>query len=374
MDASAPKVSVVIPNRNGVTPRDGLTYLEMVLSSLGEQTFSGFDITVVDDASTDDSVAYLERNWPRVRIVALDQNAGFPGVVNRGIEATTGEHVALLNSDIELSPDWLEQLVDELDGDPEIAFVTGKILSYAERDVIDEAGQDYYTYGRFAPRGQGDRDIGQYDEKRPATIATAAASIYRRAAVAQAGGFDEDYFLYCEDSDLCLRMLLGGYRGVYVPEARAYHVRGGTTGRGSELAQFHVLRNGLITLLKDLPASILWRSLPRIVLYENHQYNIARANGYRRTLFRAYGSFLKTLPSTLRKRRQVQGRRAISAAAFEAFLLTDSPKQDWWRSTRNWISYDFVHPVIRAGGRLLELLPEPIRPKIRTRDRKGRGG
>jgi GT2 family glycosyltransferase len=325
MEAPAPKVSVVIPNFNGITPRDGLVCLELVLSSLERQTFRDFDVTVVDDASTDSSVRYLETSWPQVRVVALEQNSGFPSVVNRGIAASGGEHIALINNDVELSPDWLEELVGELDRDAAIGFVTGKILSYADRDVIEQVGQDYYTCGRFTPRGLDERDAGQYEERRLIPIATAAASIYRRASVEQAGGFDEDYFLYCEDSDLCLRMLMAGFRGVYFPGTRAYHVRGATTGALPELVQFHLYRNGLITLVKDLPGPTLRRSLPKIVLYEAHQLRVASANGYGRVFLRAYRSFFKMLPGTLRKRRWVQGQRAISVEAFEEFLLTEYP-------------------------------------------------
>src|SRR5262249_22880423 len=195
-----PLVSVVIPNHNGVTPRNGLKYLELVLPSLRAQTIQDFDVTVVDDASTDGSVDYLERSWPQVRVVALEANAGFAAAVNRGIDASDGELVALVNNDVELAPDWLEELVGELRRDPGLGFVTGKILSFETPDVIDEVGQDYFTCGRFAPRGKGERDGGQYERAQSIPIATAAASIYRRAAVESAGGFDEDYVFYCEDA------------------------------------------------------------------------------------------------------------------------------------------------------------------------------
>jgi GT2 family glycosyltransferase len=329
--SAAPKVSVVIPNHNGVTPRDGLTYLEMVLPTLREQSFRDFDVTVVDDGSTDHSVRYLKENWPEVRVVALAGNSGFPKTVNTGIEATNGEYIALLNNDIELSPDWLEQLVGMLDREPGLGFVTGKILRYQERTVIEQAGQDLYTCGMFAPRGLDADDLGQFDEPRQITIATAAASIYRREAVARANGFDEDYFLYCEDADLCLRMVLQGYQGLYVPGPVAYHVRGGTIGQESDRTRFYVLRNTPITLLKDYPGPILWRALPKIAAYQAHQWRVARKGGFARTLLRAYASFLRTIPKTLGKRRRVQRRRALTAPDFGSLLLTEYPVRTRFR-------------------------------------------
>jgi GT2 family glycosyltransferase len=324
MDGS-PKISIVIPNRNGVTPRDGLKYLEMVLSSLQSQHFRDFDVTVVDDGSDDGSVSYLERNWPLVRVIALPGNSGFPGVVNRGIEATSGTYIALLNNDLELSPNWLESLVAELDRNPELGFVTGKVLRYEQRETVEQAGQDLYTCGRFVPRGLDEKDTGQYDARRLVPIATAAASLYRRAAIEGVGGFDESYFLYCEDADLCLRIWLSGFEGLYVPGPAAYHVRGGTTGQESDLTRFWVQRNRLVTILKDFPASILWASLLKIARFEHHEYVLARQAGTTRTFLRSYGSFLRTLPRTLRKRRRVARDRRIPVARFRDLLISEYP-------------------------------------------------
>jgi GT2 family glycosyltransferase len=323
VNGSKPKVSAVIPNRNGATPRDGLTYLELILPSLREQTFRDFDVTVVDNGSTDGSVEYLREHWPEVRVVGLAENAGFPAAVNRGIEASAGEYIALLNNDIELSPDWIERLVAELDRDPELGFVTGKILRFAERDVVEQAGHDFYTYGLFAPRGLDERDTGQYDHPAPTAIVSAAAAMYRRAAVERVGAFDEDYFLYCEDADLCLRMLLAGYQGLYIPAPEAYHVRGGTADRDSETTSYFLFRNGLITLLKDMPASVLITSLPKILLYQVQQYRSARAGGITGAFRRAVGSFLRTLVATLRKRRRIQGARAMPVRTYRSLLRSD---------------------------------------------------
>ena len=157
----------------------------------------------------------------------------------------------------------------------------------------------------------------------PTAIVTAAAALYRREALDRVGGFDEDYFLYCEDGDVCLRMLLTGYTGLYVPAPKAFHVRGGTVGGQLDLSRFYLVRNALITLVKDLPASTLLRALPKIARYQWGQLIAARRQGVARTVLRAYVSFLRMLPSTLRKRRAVQRARRVSPGAFAVQLRTD---------------------------------------------------
>ena len=325
MERTGPRVSVVIPNRNGVGTAEGGRYLEMVLSTLREQSFQDFDVTVVDNGSIDGSVEYLEREWPEVRALAMGENAGFAAAVNRGIESTSGEYVAVLNNDVELNRDWLRVLVDELDREPDVGFATGKVMRYDRRNVLEQVGLELYTCGRFEPRGIDEVDVGQYDKPRELAMATAAAVLYRREAVEQVSGFDDDYFIYCEDADLCLRMRLAGFRGVYLPGPEAYHVRGATTAPTSELTRFYSARNTWITLLKDLPASTLWRSSGKIALYQLHLLRAARGMGFARTLLRAYGSFLRSLPATLRKRRRVVRSRVLPPAELEFQLHTEYP-------------------------------------------------
>ena len=170
MATPEPKVSIVIPNRDGATPRDGLLYLDMVRGTLAEQSFRDFEVIVVDNGSTDGSVAYVREDWPGASVVELGENRGFSAAVNRGVAAGRGPYVALLNTDIELSPDWLELLVGELDRDPRLGFVTGKVMRHDDRDLIEQAGHDFFTCGRFEPRGLDERDEGQYDERRATPV------------------------------------------------------------------------------------------------------------------------------------------------------------------------------------------------------------
>jgi GT2 family glycosyltransferase len=265
----------------------------------------------------------------------------------------------MLNDDVELEPRWLGLLVAELDRDPRLGFVTGKTLLYHERDLINETKQDLYTCGRFVPRGLLEPDEGQWDRRLPATIVSASTALYRRTAVEQAGNFDEDYFMYCEDADLCLRMVLMGYRGLYVPEARGYHAWAASTGRSSESARFYGVRNTLATMLKDMPLGLLLRSLPKLILYQSHTLAVARGQGSHSSVLRAWRSFLRSVPATLRK-------------DFKALLITEYPVPTGLtlRELREWFRHRIWGPVLQAAGDLLEHVPEPLRPRVRRRDRR----
>lgn len=350
----------------------GLEYLPVLLGSLAEQTYDDHAITVVVDGGDPDVLAYLVREWPEVEVVATPEPRGYAGVAALGVASSRGRYIAMLNDDVELEPRWLELLVDELERDPRLGFVTGKTLLYDDRELINETKQDLYTSGRFVPCGLLERDEGQWERRLPAAIVSASTCVYRREAVEVAGGFDEEYFLYCEDADLCLRMVLLGYRGLYEPGARAYHVWAASTGRSSESARFYSVRNALTTLLKDMPLPLLIRSLPKIVLYQSYIHSAAREDGHAGTVTRAWRSFLKNLPSTLRKRRRVMRRRAISSAELEAMLLTDYPlptrlSREW---LVGWLRRRIIDPVKRFGGNLLEHVPAPVRPRIRDRDKR----
>jgi|SRR5215207_3371351 len=360
-------VSVVI-----TTYTRGREYLPALLRSLVEQTCGDHQITVVADGGDPEVIAYLEREWPAVEVVSVPERRGYAGVAGLGVRSTGGRYIAMLNDDVELEPNWLELLVGELERDPGLGFVTGKTLLYDQRDVINETKQDLYTCGRFVPCGLLERDEGQWDRRLPAASASASTALYRREAVEAAGGFDEDYVMYCEDADLCLRMVLLGYRGLYVPEARAYHAWAATTGRTSENARYYSIRNALTTMLKDLPLPLLLTSLPKILLYQSHIHSVAQGDGYAPTVTRAWRSFIKNIPSTVRKRRRLMRRRAIRSRDFKSLLLTGYPVETRLdpRKPVEWFRHQVLGPLMRFGGDLLEYVPERVRPRIRDRDRR----
>jgi GT2 family glycosyltransferase len=362
--SAAATVGVVITTYNR-----GLEYLPALLRSLAKQTYDDQRVTVVADGGNPEVLSYLEREWPDVEVVSTPEPIGYAGVAALGVESSRGRYIAMLNDDVELEPDWLEILVGELERDPGLGFVTGKTLLYHERELINETKQDLYTCGRFVPCGLLERDEGQFDERLPAAIVSASTAVYRRNAVATAGGFDSDYFMYCEDADLCLRMVLVGYRGLYVPEARAYHAWAATTGRATHDARFYSLRNSLTTLLKDMPLSLLLVSIPKIVLYQSHHLAMARGVGDGSTVVQAWRSFLRNVPSTLRKRRRVMRRRAVPARTFRSLLIPGYPVPTGLtpHQLKAWFSFRIAGPLWRLGGELTQYLPRSLRPRDRQR-------
>jgi GT2 family glycosyltransferase len=365
--SEAATVGVVVTTYNR-----GLEYLPALLRSLAEQSYEDQQVTVVVDGADPETIRYLEREWPEAEIVSTPKPCGYAGAAALGISSSGGRYIAMLNDDVELEPRWLELLVGELERDPGLGFVTGKTLLYDRRELINETRQELYTCGRFIPCGLLERDEGQWDERLPAAIVSASTAVYRREAVEAAGGFDEQYFMYCEDADLCLRIDLLGYRGLYLPEARAYHAWAASTGRSSAASRFYSIRNSLTTLLKDMPLSLLVANLPKILLYQSHHLAMAHNDRDRGSVIRAWGSFLARVPSTLRKRRRIMRRRAISSRDFEALLITEYPVPTGfgWADIRAWFHHRVAGPVRRLGGNLLEYLPESIRPRIRDRDRQ----
>jgi GT2 family glycosyltransferase len=303
----------------------------MILSSLAGQGMRDFDVTVVDNGSTDDSVAYLRAEWPDVQVVELPENVGYASAANQGVAATTGEYIAFLNDDMELEPEWLERLCDELDQDLGLGVVTSKVLFHGDRETIYQAGYEYYTYGWCATRGAGETDEGQHDRALPTIGGTGAGSIWRREAIEIAGGFDGDFFLYCEEVDLGLRILLAGYRGLYVPAPVAFHVAGAKTGKTPEMPRRLFYRNQLVTQLKNVPAPILLRALPKTILFLHQQYRSERIGGTPRVALGAYLEFLKRLPRTLRERRRVLKNRRISNEELRSALRSDYPFPTRWR-------------------------------------------
>jgi GT2 family glycosyltransferase len=307
-------VSVVIANWNR---RD---LVKQCLESLRNQSYSNFEIVLVDNGSSDGSVAFVEQQFPEVRVLALTRNNGFAAANNAGIRIARGELIALLNNDAKPEPSWLESLVHALEAHPEVGFCASKILRTGDDQVIDTAGDVYFYYGVGSKRGIDRVDGPEFSQKEYVFGACAGAAIYRRAMLEDVGLFDEDFFLYMEDIDLSFRAQLRGYRCLFVPEARVYHQVAATAGWGSGLSIYYTRRNILYVLLKNLPTSLLLRHSGPILFYFATSDLVLALSGYVREVARARMDNLGMISRMLTKRRDIQDTRRESDAYVESIL------------------------------------------------------
>jgi hypothetical protein len=249
-------ISVIVLNYNGKG------FLNSCLSSLASQTYSDFEVIVVDNGSRDGSPEYIEENYPWVRLAKNDENLGFAGGTNVGIRAAKGEFIITLNNDSRADSRFIEELIKPM-ADPEVGVCAAKMLFPDGR--INSAGICISRSGAAWDRGMFEPDRGQYEFVEEVFGACAGAALYRREMLDEIGLFDEDFFLYLEDVDLAFRARLAGWKCIYVPGARVIHHHGGTAGVGSDLAVYYGNRNIVWYPIKDFPFRLLITSLPFIV-------------------------------------------------------------------------------------------------------------
>lgn len=316
----SPDFSVVVVNWNGKAD------LTRCLASLNQQTLGNFEIIVVDNGSTDGSVEMIRENHPKVQLITLPRNTGFSIANNRGIDQARGRYVALLNNDAFPQPGWLDNLYRALEDYPEVGFCASKILRYPEVELIDSVGDTFSILGRGVKVGMGQPDRGQFEEPRFVFGASAAAAAYRRDMLEDIGLFDEDFSpANLEDVDLSFRAQLAGYRCLYVPQAVVHHRVSATLQRlGGETFYLHV-RNSEYVFWKDMPALLLLGLLPLHSLYILGGLIYHTLKGRGRLFVRAKRDAFRHLPSTLRKRQKVQGRREVSLRYVMAVLDKDIP-------------------------------------------------
>ena len=249
------KVSVVILNWNGV----GM--LQKFLPKVIEYSVNqGVEICVADNASTDESVSCLQANFPNVRLILLDKNYGFAEGYNRALQQVEAEYVILLNSDVEVTPHWLEPLIEYMDAHPEVAACQPKIRSERNKEYFEYAGAaggylDKYGYpfcrGRIFDVVE--KDEGQYDTVSSVFWATGAALFIRLKDYWEAGGLDGRFFAHMEEIDLCWRLRSRGRGIVCIPQSVVYHVGAATLKKENPRKTFLNFRNNLLMLYKNLP-------------------------------------------------------------------------------------------------------------------------
>lgn len=317
---SRPSVFIVIPNWNG---KD---LLADCLGSLESQTLKA-DICVVDNGSSDGSVQFLKKHYPKIKLIKLDKNYGFTGGVNAGIKYALDnnyEFIALFNNDATADKNWLKFLVEAMKKDDSGGIATGKFL-LADKKHIDSTGDIYTTWGISFPRGRGEIDRGQYNEAGYVFGATGGASLYRAKMLKEIGLFDEVFFAYFEDIDISFRAQLAGWKVYYQPLAVSYHKLGATSGRLGSFSRYHSVKNFILIYTKNMPAKLYWKYLPlfwvqlvrmKLGAIRDHQLGV-----YIKSVLKA----LSLLPNALGQRRSIQRRRTVKPSYIDKIIHHGRP-------------------------------------------------
>lgn len=288
-------VAVVVLNWNGHS------LLEKFLPSLVRYNHPQAKIYVADNASTDDSVAWLQANYPQVGIIQNDRNYGFAKGYNVALKGLREDLFALVNSDIEVTEGWLDPVVAAFETDRTITAAQPRLLDYKDKKMFEYAGAAGgfidklgYPYCRGRIFTVIEEDRGQYGQDSDIFWATGACLFVRRSSFEHLGGFDDDFFAHLEEIDLCWRILNTGGRIRYIADSVVYHVGGATLQKYDARKTFLNFRNSLFTLVKNLPAyRIPYVVFCRLVLdgVQGVRFLTEKRPGHTWALIRAHFSF-----------------------------------------------------------------------------------
>lgn len=245
------KCSVIILNWNGA--KHLRTYLPSVVNHTPNAR-----IIVADNGSTDESLEVLKKDFPSVKTIVLDQNYGFAEGYNRAIEQVDSEYIVLLNSDVEVTENWLEPLLDYMDAHPDIAAVQPKIRSDRQRSFFEHAGAAGgflnalgYPYCRGRVLWKTEEDHGQYDDIIEVDWTSGACMCVRTQIYKESGGLDAAFFAHMEEIDLCWRMRNKGWRLACIPQSMVYHLGGGALSYDNPRKTYLNHRNNLLMIYKN---------------------------------------------------------------------------------------------------------------------------
>lgn len=313
MTSFAPAVSVIIVNYNS-GPR-----LRRCLDHLAAQTFRDFDVIIVDNASTDDSIA-TARGGVDFQLIEAGANLGFAAANNLAARSARGEWLAFLNPDAYAAPDWLDALMKAPGAYPGVDAFGSTQIDDADRNTIDGAGDVYHAFG-LAYRGGFGSPVSELPPEGDCFAPCAAAAMIRRETFQKLGGFYEPFFCYSEDVDLGFRLRLAGGQAVQLRSAVVYHEGSGITGRRSDFTVYHGHRNRIWTYYLNMPLGLLVATAPFHFLLDLALLvqSAARGDGaaYLRAMRDGYGGLAKL--SAERRKRQ-QSRTAPTAGIARALV------------------------------------------------------
>ena len=302
------RTAVVILNYNG------LRFLKQFLSAVIFQCPPGTEVIVADNNSSDGTVQWMKENYPEIRVIQNPVNYGFAKGYNEALRQVDAEYFVILNSDIEITPGWLAPLIEYMEQHPDVAACHPKILAFNDKQHFEYAGAGGGFIDIFGfPFCRGrifttlETDAGQYDDMTSVFWATGACMITRANIFWQAGGFDDFFFAHMEEIDLCWRFQRMGYKIMYLPFSKVFHIGGGTLPKNSPRKTFLNYRNNLSMLAKNLPAGWL---IP-VFLFRFLADAVASAvflfqSGFPHfiSVWKAYFGFLANLGSIIRKRKE----------------------------------------------------------------------
>jgi GT2 family glycosyltransferase len=303
------KIAVVILNWNGVT------LLEQFLPSI-LQFSAGTNVYIADNASTDDSISFVNANFPTVQIIKNDSNFGFAQGYNEALKHIDAEIYALVNSDIEVTENWLLPIIETFEKEPQTAIIQPKILDYKNRDYFEYAGAaggfiDKYAYpycrGRIFETLE--KDNGQYDDDCEIFWASGACFFIRSLVYKELKGFDDDFFAHQEEIDLCWRAFNRGHKIKYNHKSVVYHVGGATLQQGNPKKTFLNFRNSLLMLTKNLPKEKLYLVLFSRMLLDGIagiQFIFKGNFSHFVAVLKAHYSFYSLYSTTYKKRESIQ--------------------------------------------------------------------
>lgn len=332
------RVCVVVPNWNG---QDSLA---SCLDSLNTQS-EFVKIIVVDNGSSDDSVAIVEEKYPDVILIKHRANRGFAGGVNAGIcygLKLGAKYIGLLNNDATADKEWAKHLTGFLDSHPKAGIVTSKILD-GDKKQLDSTGDLYTIWGLPFPRGRGEPADDKYDSEQWVFGASGGASLYRAAMFQEIGLFDQDFFAYYEDIDISFRAQLAGWKVAYEPRAIAYHQIGATSSKIYGFTTYQTAKNLPMLFWKNAPASLLWRIVPRFKLAYGGILFSAVRRGQGWPAFKGLLMFLWLLPKKTVQRHKIQKKRRVTTTYINSIITHDLPpnahklralRQKWWKLLR----------------------------------------
>ncbi len=320
------RVAVVILNYNGKK------LLEQFLPSVIKYSPTAA-VLVADNASTDDSVLFLEKNYAGVKLIKLAQNTGFAGGYNAALKQVDAEYFVLLNSDVEVTENWLEPLTSFLDENKSVASCQPKILSYSNKNLFEHAGAsggyiDYLGYpfcrGRLFTHLE--EDSGQYNQPVEIFWASGACMFIRSKVFFEMGGFDDSFFAHMEEIDLCWRMKRKGYTLFVVPGSVVYHVGGGTLPKNNPRKTFLNFRNNLTMLFKNLPRNkIIPVMAVRFFLDIVAAFKFLFEGDFADSLavVKAYISFYRNRSIINKKRKAISDTKQIATAIYHGSIVFD---------------------------------------------------